>query len=237
MSVFISYSRQDSDFVDLLQRLLVSKGYDTWLDRRDISAGSRWDSAIEQALSRRSHVIVVLTPEAVNSENVGDEWSFALEEGKTVIPVYYRACSVPMRLRRLQRVDFTNEDFALAFQKLIAELGTPDNRPSDAIELARREGLIFVQVQYPLDPERLRIAFVYSDYPQAKVLLGHVWFTLLSRVVERYTYGRDWILKDKITGQMCYPPDNIQAFNDVLLHEVGIEPGAQLEVVFIKEGM
>ena len=36
-----------------------------------------------------------------------DEVSFALEEGKTVIPILYRECAIPFRLRRVQYLDFT----------------------------------------------------------------------------------------------------------------------------------
>lgn len=75
MGSFLSYSRYDSDFVDILHRLLISKGYDAWLDRRNISASSRWDREIEQAIKQRSHITVILSPDSVKSQNVADEWS------------------------------------------------------------------------------------------------------------------------------------------------------------------
>jgi len=36
-----------------------------------------------------------------------DEVSLALEEGKAVLPVIYRECKIPFRLRRLQYIDLT----------------------------------------------------------------------------------------------------------------------------------
>ena len=51
-----------------------------------------------------------------------DEVSFALEESKRILPILYRPCRVPMRLRRLQRIDFTGEH-ALAVRALIDALG------------------------------------------------------------------------------------------------------------------
>jgi|HubBroStandDraft_4_1064222.scaffolds.fasta_scaffold188665_1 chaperonin GroEL len=47
-----------------------------------------------------------------------DEVSFALEEKKTVIPVLYRDCTVPFRLRRVQHVDF-RQDYAGGLQVLL----------------------------------------------------------------------------------------------------------------------
>lgn len=233
MSVFISYSRADAEFVDLLLRLLVSKGYDAWLDRRDIEAGSRWDLAIEQAIQARSHLVVVLSPESVTSQNVADEWSYALEEGKTVIPLLHQACSTPMRLRRLQWIDFAQHPFAQAFQALTTALGEPDDRPVDALQLARREGFVLVEVLYPLDLEKTRIAFVYSDYPLMQSFLNMVYLTLLMGRVKPHRYGDDWVLRDKVTSQEYDRPEREEAGRK-LLHEVGIEPGSQLEIVFRK---
>ena len=50
-------------------------------------------------------MLVVLTPASVDSTNVMDEVSFALDEQKVVIPVVHQECEIPFRLRRLQRVD------------------------------------------------------------------------------------------------------------------------------------
>jgi hypothetical protein len=101
MGVVLSYSRNDSDFADILNRLLESRGYDVWIDRRNIEVGSRWDQSIEAAINGRSHLAVILSPSSAASENVADEWSYAFEKGKTIIPIYYQNCEVPMRLRRL----------------------------------------------------------------------------------------------------------------------------------------
>lgn len=233
MSVFISYSRADSAFVDLLQRLLISKGYDAWLDRRNIDAGSRWDNAIEQAIRSRTYTVIVLSPEATESQNVADEWNFALEEGKTVIPLYYRSCSIPMRLRRLQWIDFEKHPFADAFNALTVALGEADHRPTDPIELAKREGIIFVEVEYPLDLEKTRVGYAYSDYPLVQSFLNVVYVTLLRGRVKPHTYGNEWVLRDKVTKYEYRVTEGLKP-DKVLLHEVSLEPGSQLEIVLSK---
>jgi hypothetical protein len=138
-----------------------------------------------------------------------------------------------MRLRRLQWIDFEKQQFADGFRVLTDALGEPDNRPIDPIELARREGLIFVEMTYRLDLEPTRIAFVYSDYPLVKTFLSRVWFILLWRVVDQYTYGTSWMVEDKITGQAYLPPEDVDIAT-LLLHEIGIEPGTQLVIKLIK---
>lgn len=119
---FVSYSRADSEFALKLASDLRANGASVWLDQLDIAAGARWDSAIEDALRRSARVIVLLSPKAVASQNVLDEVSFALDEGKTIVPVLVEACAVPMRLRRLQHVDFT-AGYESALGRLLVTLG------------------------------------------------------------------------------------------------------------------
>src|SRR5262245_26069130 len=102
---FFSYSRQDSDFALMLAKDLRAAGAAVWLDQLDIRPGQRWDNEIELALSNCPTMLLILSPSAVGSTNVMDEVSFALDEGKVVIPVLYRQCKIPFRLRRIHRID------------------------------------------------------------------------------------------------------------------------------------
>ena len=104
---FFSYSRNDSEFVLKLAKELRFTNANIWLDQLDIKGGDRWDSAIENALEKCVGMIIILSPESVNSANVLDEVSYGLEEGKLIIPIFYKECKIPFRLRRLQYIDFT----------------------------------------------------------------------------------------------------------------------------------
>ncbi|HUZ59461.1 MAG TPA: TIR domain-containing protein [Hanamia sp.] len=119
---FFSYSRADSAFVLKLAKDLREAGVTIWLDQLDIVPGSHWDSAIENALVSAPRMIVVLSPESVKSNNVMDEVSFALENGKTIIPILLSECETSFRLRRLQRIDFTT-DYQQGMDHLLEVLG------------------------------------------------------------------------------------------------------------------
>ncbi|MCZ6594180.1 MAG: toll/interleukin-1 receptor domain-containing protein [Bacteroidetes bacterium] len=106
-TIFFSYSRENSETVLELAKELRSAGADIWLDQLDIKPGTRWDQSIEDALASSQTLLVVLSKAAVGSNNVMDEVSYALEEGKTVVPVLLEECEIPFRLRRLQFADFT----------------------------------------------------------------------------------------------------------------------------------
>ena len=122
---FISYAREDAEFVLRLARDLRAAGVPVWLDQLDIAGGQRWDLAVEQALRSARVMIVVLSPDAFASHNVMDEVSYALEEHKLVVPVTIRECDVPFRLRRVQRIDFS-ADYDMGLQGLYAALGVND---------------------------------------------------------------------------------------------------------------
>ena len=127
VAAFFSYSRDDSSFVVRLARDLKAAGANVWLDQLDIIPGQRWDRAVEDALKNCPRLIVILSPTSVESTNVMNEVSFALEEQKTVIPVIYRDCVIPFPLRRLQYVDF-KQVYAHGLEELLKVL-SPQQKP------------------------------------------------------------------------------------------------------------
>lgn len=119
--VFFSYAREDAEFALKLANDFRDAGENVWIDQLDIPAGARWDRAIEAALAECPFLLVVLSPTSVGSATVMDEVSYAVEEGKTLIPVLYQACKIPFRLRRFQYADFTG-DYEEALNEILTHL-------------------------------------------------------------------------------------------------------------------
>jgi hypothetical protein len=116
--LFISYSRADRVFTQVLVADLRRTGIAVWLDETDIPPGAKWDQAIEAALEGCSSVLFVLSPSSIESTNVLDEIAFALDEGKRIIPIKHKECKTPLRLRRVQQIDFTT-DYSSALKRLV----------------------------------------------------------------------------------------------------------------------
>jgi uncharacterized membrane protein len=153
---FISYSRNDSEFALRLAQDLKTAGAAVWLDQLDIQPGVPWDNAIETALSKSPVMLLVLSPDSAKSDNVRNEISFALEEGKIIIPVLYMDCTVPLRLQRTQRIDF-RADYAHGLTSLLAYLKVRNPDP-EVIEKAA-EGDVQRQVAWQAreaEAQRLR---------------------------------------------------------------------------------
>ena len=144
---FFSYSREDSDFALKLASDLKTAGANVWIDRLDIKPGQWWDKSVEEALNQCPRMLVILSPASVNSKNVLDEVSFALEEQKTVLPVLYRECHIPFRLRRVQYLDFT-KNYDSALPRLIEALAAIPVPTTDVIQAAMvKEALVADQAR------------------------------------------------------------------------------------------
>jgi hypothetical protein len=119
--IFISYSRVDTEFVTRLINDLTMQGLNVWMDQRNIGAGQRWDNVIQDALEACDLFIIVLSPHSVESENVLDELSFAINARKRIIPILLQNCEIPYRIARVQFVNFT-KDYQTGFHHLISEI-------------------------------------------------------------------------------------------------------------------
>ncbi|GAB5494262.1 MAG: hypothetical protein Phog2KO_44770 [Phototrophicaceae bacterium] len=122
-SIFISYSRKDETFARELATALANIGADIWIDVEDIPAGMKWSTAIQQGLDTSDALIVVISPESMASRNVEDEWQYALDQGKPVIPILLREAKVHFQLNRIQWIDFLLHPFDIALVDLHEELG------------------------------------------------------------------------------------------------------------------
>jgi hypothetical protein len=136
--VFVSYSRKDSDYVVKLVKELRERGLTIWLDQDSIAAGERWDVAIEKALDEASHILIVLSPDSVASQNVLDEIDLAIEEGKTIVPIMISRCKLPLRIRRMQYTEFLSlSEYDAALEKLLVHLSRKNEAGDlDAIAVA-----------------------------------------------------------------------------------------------------
>jgi tetratricopeptide (TPR) repeat protein len=135
--VFVCYAREDKDFVLDLAEKLKHQGVSVWLDQWEIPPGANWSRTIEKALNECTHLLVVLSPPAVESDEVEAEWYEALDEKKVVVPILYQSCQMPVRLKRIQYIDFTSNcpDKKAALNDLLLALkGVPRQAESPTLK-------------------------------------------------------------------------------------------------------
>lgn len=123
---FLSYSRSDERFALRLAKDLRAHGVAMWVDQLDIRPSEHWDRAIERAVAACRGLVVILSPRSVASENVADEISFAIDSGKSVLPVMIEKCVLPLRITRMHVVDATGS-YDKALRQCLGELQRPGN--------------------------------------------------------------------------------------------------------------
>ncbi|MCL4251277.1 MAG: TIR domain-containing protein [Anaerolineae bacterium] len=132
MDIFISYKREYEDFAKRLYQSLVGWGHQPWLDVFHIPPGTApetkgWDDAIHSAMKAARVVVGLLTPEALKSEAVLDEWGWALTNSRRLFLLWLRDIDeeeIPPRYIRIQRIDLRrNEENGL--RRLHSALESP----------------------------------------------------------------------------------------------------------------
>lgn len=102
--IFISYSKQDIDFTRYLRTLLEAEGYAVWVDEARLTPSARWWKAIEQNIITCSAFVIVMSPNAYESDWVEREILLAEKEKRPIIPVLL-AGDAWSRLANIQHVD------------------------------------------------------------------------------------------------------------------------------------
>jgi hypothetical protein len=103
--VFLSYAREDKDYVERLRAHLESRGLDTWVDT-ETDYGTRWTQVVREKVDGCVALVVVMTPDAEASEWVDREIHRAETLGKLIVPLLLRGQSF-FRLGVTQYVDVT----------------------------------------------------------------------------------------------------------------------------------
>src|SRR5688572_12839314 len=122
--IFVSYSRQDEAFARKMAVWLAKTlGLGVWIDVDDIQPGVKWSAAIQDGLDNCEVMVVIVTPEAMQSVNVEDEWQYFIDLGKPVVPILLRSAPIPYQLRRIQYIDFSvRDEYNESLRLLIVEL-------------------------------------------------------------------------------------------------------------------
>lgn len=107
--VFISYSHIDKRFATDLKWQVEDYGFSVWIDKR-IPIGTISQEEIAEKLNQSVAVLLVITPNALNSEYVNYEWHFALSRNIPLIPIYLKLVDkLPYPLPNIQYVDFRDK--------------------------------------------------------------------------------------------------------------------------------
>jgi hypothetical protein len=127
--IFLSHSKHDGEWVVALKDALESRRVSVWFDEQQLIPGDLWVDGLEHGLRQSRSLGLVVSPSAIASPWVKEEYTRALILSNQVdaarrvrlIPIRLRTATLPGFLEGRRAVDFTDpEHFDVALERLIA---------------------------------------------------------------------------------------------------------------------
>jgi WD40 repeat protein len=126
--IFISYARENKDFVHRLDESLKSRSREAWVDWEGIRPTEEFMQAIYAAIEAADTFVFVLTPDSLASVPCGHEIAHAVAHNKRMVPIVAQdvnADTVPEALAKLNWIFCRDsDDFEKAIDTLISALDT-----------------------------------------------------------------------------------------------------------------
>jgi WD40 repeat protein len=126
--IFISYAREDQDFVRKLQDALEAHKRNTWIDWKDIPLTAKWKEEVFSAIDEADSYAAVISPDFIVSKPCQDELDHAAHNNKRMVPLWHRDVDdeeVPSDLASHQYVYLREkDDFEDSFERLLKALDT-----------------------------------------------------------------------------------------------------------------
>ena len=128
ISLFISYSRKDSEFARKLTEAFKSQKWEFWIDWEDIPPTVDWWKQIEGGIEEAAIFLFLVSPDSSRSTVCRQEIEHAVKNGKRLIPIVVRDVNgeeAPSILGHLNWIFFReSDDFQIAFEKLTTAIKT-----------------------------------------------------------------------------------------------------------------
>ena len=213
--VFISYSRQDKNFVDQLREQLELAGYNYWIDTSGIESGDAFKQNIVKAI-KASRVVIYISSKASNqSPWTTKEINYALHNKKPIIPIRIDNAEynevLQFDLEMLDYVDCTRwSKYQEGFERLNrALLQYFPERVASADAAAKAD-----------KPNRLRKAIIIAACVLGATLCaGGAWMGVRAwqaahaeaEQVELFVYEYDWKTMTATLNVVLWSPDLTEA--------------------------
>jgi hypothetical protein len=126
MSIFISYSRRDSELVTRLYEDIQAQGLAVWMDRNAIEAGTLWRSSIVAGIEECRVFLLVVSAASQQSRNVAKELALAESNSKPILPVLIDKTPIQAdfgySLAGIQFVDMFRKGYADCLAEILAAI-------------------------------------------------------------------------------------------------------------------
>ncbi|MBX3066235.1 MAG: toll/interleukin-1 receptor domain-containing protein [Anaerolineae bacterium] len=171
MDIFISYRKTDAEKVQELASDLESLGHQVWYDK-ELRPGHAWWGSILENIRRCELFLAAVTPDMLDSEPCRNEYIYADNLRKRILPVVLKpvsATALPLPLARIHYVDYSQQNSKIAYkslQKTLAELPAaqplPNPLPVPPAEPISELNILIEQIRMPHLSDNDQAALVFK---------------------------------------------------------------------------
>ncbi len=126
--IFISYSREDKEFVSQLGEMLTQANQKIWVDWNDIPPAEDWRQEIYRGIEAANNFVFIISSHSTCSKVCKEELDYAMKHGKRLVPIVRQEVGydrVHPELGRINWIFFQKDDDSDgAFRKLISAIET-----------------------------------------------------------------------------------------------------------------
>ena len=210
--VFLSYSSSDQESADLLFQQIRQSAASVFLDRVNMRQGEHILSAMRAQVAAADFLILLLSPEALESPWVKHDLEYAIstelrQRSVTVVPFKVKPCRTPVYLEAWTVIDATYD-----FQKAAIRLS----------DLLRAAPLVQIEQLDPATFEKLVGDLLRAyGFKSVKEALGSqdIGFDFSAQSFSKDPFGRpdtvDWLIEVKAARQKT-DVSTLRAFLDAL---------------------
>jgi len=168
---FISYARRYGTWARSLHEHLEASGERVFLDQTDLGPGRSWVQQLQLGLERAERVVLIVTPEAMASPRVMDEWGALVTahreyKARGLLQLAFLIDTpLPPFLEDIQYVDFREHDDARYLERLRELLAGLRNAPNKRNLPMLPAGIAPPACPVGLLPVRLRRRLVHALVP------------------------------------------------------------------------
>jgi hypothetical protein len=130
--VFLSYAQSDERWAKELHARLSAAGFSVWNANLEVLPGDNWARAIAGALEQSDAMVVLVSPDALESQFVRHEIEYALGsmrfKGRLVQVVVRPTAKLPWILRKLPRVELKGNPQRASGEivRILRQVSNPD---------------------------------------------------------------------------------------------------------------
>jgi len=245
MSIFISHSHKDKEFVDKLGVKLTVERIPVFVDRWEMNVGDSITQKIEQAITDSSFLLVVLSESSVKSDwckrEITSGLMLELEKRRVVVlPILIENCEIPLFLRDKFYADF-REDFDYGFSQIQSSIARFGNDVIGRTEYDVETYSDFA-INWGIRGEyfelNIDVVEFSANVDKPYTLLTNIVFIGNKNATQLfYKYvdeKRDWLMKNRIIT-LCVENENIKNLNAYLYDEKPFE--TMVDLIDLKSGI